>query len=126
MVQAAARSLLTDTYSFTSRAFGQGVSVDQVAALIQGVPGVVAVNVKTLSLVATSTAGDIGGLSYSVSAYNRWLAGAVDQTQLARPSAGPNRICPFIPAAPPGVLPLPAEILVLDPDPKNLVLGTMT
>jgi hypothetical protein len=124
-VQASVRSLLTDTYSFSSRTFGQGVSGDEVAALIQGVPGVVAVNVTRVVVVATSAAGDIGGVSYSVSAYNRWLAGAVDQTLLARPSAGPNRICPYIPAAPPGVLPLPAEILVLDPDPKKLVLGTM-
>lgn len=126
VVQAAVRTLLTDTYSFAARTFGQGVSVDEVAALIQGVPGVVAVNVKTLSVVATSKAGDIGSLSYSVSAYNRWLAGEVDQTKLPRPSADSNRICPYIPAAPPGVLPLPAEILVLDPDPKSLVLGTMT
>jgi Baseplate J-like protein len=126
VVQAAVRSLLTDTYSFASRTFGQGVSVDEVAALIQGVPGVVAVNVKTLEVVATSAAGDIGSVSYSVSAYNRWMAGLVDQTKLARPLAGSNRICPYIPAAPPGVLPLPAEILVLDPDPESLVLGTMT
>jgi predicted phage baseplate assembly protein len=126
VVQAAVRSLLTTTYSFASRTFGQGVSGDEVAALIQGVPGVVAVNVTTLSVVATSNAGDIGSLSYSVSAYNNWLAGEIDQTKLSRPSAGPNRICPYIPAATPGVLPLPAEILVLDPDPKSLVLGTMT
>ena len=125
VVQAAVRSLLTDTYSFTSRTFGQGVSDDEVAALIQGVPGVVAVNLKTLQVVATSAAGDIGSVSYSVSAYNRWMAGEVDQAKVARPSAGSNRICPYIPAAPPGVLPLPAEILVLDPDPKSLVLGTM-
>jgi predicted phage baseplate assembly protein len=124
-VQASVRSLLTDTYSFTSRTFGQGVSGDEVAALIQGVPGVVAVNVTRVAVVATSAAGDIGSVSYSVSACNRWLAGAVDQTLLARPSAGRNRICPYISAAPPGVLPLPAEILVLDPDPKKLVLGTM-
>jgi predicted phage baseplate assembly protein len=126
VVQASVRSLLSDTYSFASRTFGQGVSEDEVAALIQGVPGVVAVNVTTLGVVATSTAGDIGSLSYSVSAYNRWMGGAVDQSKLQRPSAGPIRVCPYIPSAPPGVLPLPAEILVLDPDPKNLVLGTMT
>ena len=125
VVQASVRSLLTDMYRFSSRTFGQGVSEDEVGALIQGVPGVFAVNVKTLQVVATSTAGDIGSVSYSVSAYNRWMAGEVDQTKLARPSAGSNRICPYIPAAPPGVLPLPAEILVLDPDPKSLVLGTM-
>jgi hypothetical protein len=125
-VQASVRELVTSTYSFSSRTFGQGVSADEVEALVQGVPGVVAVNVTQLELVATSNAGDIGSVAYSVSAYNRWLAGAVDQTKLKRRSSGPSRICPYIPAAPPGVLPLPAEILVLDPDPKKLVLGTMT
>jgi hypothetical protein len=124
-VEASVRRLLTDTYSFASRTFGAGVSDDEVAALIQGIPGVTAVNVTRVEVVATSTAGDIGSLAYSVSAYNRWLAGALDQTRVRRPPAGPNRICPYLPAAPPGVLPLPAEILVLDPDPKKLVLGTL-
>ena len=58
--QAAIMQTLTQTYSFTARSFGQGVSGDEIAALIQGIPGVVAVNVTALSVVATSRAGDIG------------------------------------------------------------------
>ena len=117
---------MTQTYSFTARSFGQGVSGDEIAALIQGIAGVVAVNVTALSVVATSTAGDIGSAAYSVSAYNAWLAGALTQP-LPRPCSGSRTsICPYVPVATLNVLPLPAEILVLDPDPKNVLLGVMT
>jgi hypothetical protein len=125
-VQAAIMQTLTQTYSFTARSFGQGVSGDEIAALIQGIAGVVAVNVRTLRVVATSTAGDIGSSAYSVSSYNAWLAGALAQP-LPRPCSGSRTsICPYIPVATPNVLPLPAEILVLDPDPKKILLGVMT
>ncbi|MGD0376627.1 MAG: baseplate J/gp47 family protein [Streptosporangiaceae bacterium] len=125
-VQAAIMQALTQTYRFTARSFGQGVSGDEVAALIQGIAGVVAVNVTTLRVVATSTAGDIGSSAYSVSAYNAWMAGAITQP-LPRPCSGSRTsICPYIPVATPNVLPLPAEILVLDPDPKKILLGVMT
>ena len=118
-VQAAILQTLGQTYSFAARTFGQGVSGDEVAALIQGVAGVVAVNVTTLRIVATSTAGDIGSAAYSVSSYNAWLAAALTQP-LPRPCSGSaTSICPYLPVATPGVLPLPAEILVLDPDPKK-------
>ena len=125
-VQAAIMQALTRTYSFAARSFGQGVSGDEVAALIQGIAGVVAVNVTTLRVVATSTAGDIGSSAYSVSSYNAWMAGALTQP-LPRPCSGSRTsICPYIPVATPNVLPLPAEILVLDPDPKKSQLGVMT
>jgi Baseplate J-like protein len=125
-VQAAIMQTLTQTFSFAARSFGQGVSGDEIAALIQGIAGVTAVNVTTLSVVATSTAGDIGSAAFSVSSYNAWLAGAVTPP-LPRPCSGSGTsICPYIPIATPNVLPLPAEILVLDPDPKNVVLGVMT
>ena len=125
-VQAAIMQTLRQTYGFAVRSFGQGVSGDEVAALIQGVAGVVAVNVTTLRVVATSTAGDIGSSAYSVSSYNSWMAGALTQP-LPRPCAGsPTSICPYIPVATPGVLPMPAEILVLDPDPKKTQLRVMT
>ena len=125
-VQAAIMQALTRTYSFSARSFGQGVSGDEVAALIQGIAGVVAVNVTTLRVVATSTAGDIGSSAYSVSAYNAWMAGALTQP-LPRPCSGSRMsICPYIPVATPNVLPLPAEILVLDPDPKKILLEVMT
>ena len=125
-VQAAILQTLRQTFSFTARSFGQGVSGDEIAALIQSIAGVVAVNVTTLSVVATSTAGDIGSAAYSVSAYNAWLAGALTPP-LPRPCSGsPTSICPYIPVATPNVLPLPAEILILDPDPKKVLLGVMT
>lgn len=125
-VQATILQTLKQTFSFTARSFGQGVSGDEIAALIQGIAGVVAVNVTALSVVATSKAGDIGSAAYSVSAYNAWMAGSLTQP-LPRPCSGSRTsICPYIPVATPNVLPPPAEILVLDPDPKNVLLGVMT
>jgi hypothetical protein len=76
--------------------------------------------------VATSTAGDIGSAAYSVSAYNAWMKGHLTPP-LPRPCSGSSMsICPYTPVATPGALPLPAEILVLDPDPKHVLLGVMT
>ena len=125
-VQATILQTLKQTFSFTARSFGQGVSGDEIDALIQGIAGVVAVNVTALSVVATSKAGDIGSAAYSVSAYNAWMAGALTQP-LPRPCSGSRTsICPYVPVATLNVLPLPAEILVLDPDPKNVLLGVMT
>ena len=124
-VEATILALLQQTYSFASRTFGQGVSADEIAALIQGVAGVIAVNVKHIAIVATSKAGDLGSAAFSVSAYNNWMAQKL-ANPLPRPSSGSKSIiCPYIPVATPGKLPHPAEILVLDPDPKNVVLGTM-
>jgi uncharacterized phage protein gp47/JayE len=122
-VNTAVMALLTSTYSFAARDFGQGVSQDEVAALIQGVAGVVAVNVTALSVVATSSAGDIGGNAFSVSAWNNWVA---QKKTVNRPHAGPDRICPYVPIATDGKCPDPAEILVLDPDPAAVVLQVMS
>ena len=47
---------LSEAYSFANRTFGQGVSVDEVAAIIQKVPGVSAVNVIEIHSIATSAA----------------------------------------------------------------------
>src|SRR5262249_37859513 len=47
-VQAAVKAALTSEYSFANRDFGQSVSSDEIATLIQGVAGVVAVNVKDI------------------------------------------------------------------------------
>jgi hypothetical protein len=45
---------------------------------------------------------------------------------LDRPDSGtPTRICPYLPVANPDALPSPAEILVLDPNPKNIALGVL-
>jgi hypothetical protein len=122
-VKAAVLDMLQQSYSFQARTFGQGVSSDEVAALIQAVPGVVAVNVTNLKVGATSAAGDISAGAWSVSAYNNWLS---QQVSLPRPfSDSPARICPNLPIADPNVLLLPAEILVLDPNPKSVVLGML-
>jgi Baseplate J-like protein len=114
---------LRERYSFSARTFGQGVSADEIAAFIQAVPGVVAVNVGALTLGATSRAGDLAGTKWSTYAYNQWLS---QQVTLDRPAgSSPSRICAYLPIAAPGGLPIPAEILVLDPDPKTLVLGVL-
>lgn len=123
VVRAAVLASLSQNYSFAGRTFGQGVSADEIAALIQAIPGVVAVNVTKLKVVATSSAGDLNSGNYSVAAYNNWLSQKVN---LARPSSGSStRICAYLPLANPTSLPQPAEILVLDPDPKSVVLGLM-
>ncbi|MFP3556878.1 putative baseplate assembly protein [Paraburkholderia sp. SIMBA_049] len=125
-VRAAVLAALRQTYGFASRSFGQGVSGDEIAALIQRVPGVIAVNVKKLEVVATSSAGDLASAGYSVQAYNAWMKQALTDP-LPRPCMGsPMHICPYVPVARPGVPPSPAEILVLDPDPKQVMLGVLT
>ena len=125
-VETAVLDLLQTTYSFANRTFGQGVSADEIAGLIQGVQGVVAVNVTDLKVIATSPAGDIGSGGFSVSAYNAWIARALVMP-LPRPKAkGHKRICPYIPTASETALPNPAEILVLDPNPIHVKLGVMS
>jgi predicted phage baseplate assembly protein len=114
---------LRQNYSFDSRAFGQGVSSDEIAAFIQAVPGVVAVNVTALVLGPTSRAGDLASGQWSTYANTKWLS---QQVTLLRPtSSSPTRICAYLPIATPDALPAPAEILVLDPDPKKLVLRVL-
>jgi hypothetical protein len=125
-VQAAVLQALTETYSFANRTFGQGVSADEVSAVIQAVPGVVAVNVTEIQPGPTSAAGDLASQgTFSISTFNSWLSQQV--TNLPRPASGSNlRICPYIPVASSQGLPQPAEILVLDPNPNNVVLGVMS
>ena len=125
-VQAQVLQALSQSYGFEKRTFGQGVSVDEVAAVIQAVPGVVAVNVKEIHIVATSAAGDLASEAggFSLSKLNNWMA---QQVTLDRPhSDSPTRIYPYLPVANPKSLPQPAEILVLDPDPSSVVLGDMS
>jgi predicted phage baseplate assembly protein len=123
-VKSAVQAALVQNYSFANRTFGQGVSADEVAALIQAVPGVIAVNVTSLAVGPTSSAGDITGGAWSLAAYSNWLAQPVT---LTRPSSGsPTRICPYLPVASSTGLPQPAEILVLDPDPNAVTLGVMS
>ncbi len=125
-VRAQVLETLSTAYSFAKRSFGQGVSVDEIAAIIQGVPGVTAVNVIEIHTIATSAAGDLAsqGGAFTVTKLNNWLA---QQILLPRPfSDSPTRICPYVPVPSLTAVPLPAEILVLDPDPKAVVLGVMS
>jgi hypothetical protein len=122
-VQANVLAQLRQSYSFAARTFGQGVSVDEIEAFIQGVPGVIAVNVTNFTLGPTSDAGDLASEGWSVSAYNDWLLG---QVTLERPHPPtPTRICPYLPIASTDGPIYAAEILVLDPNPKNVMLGVL-
>lgn len=122
-VQAAVMALLNSTYSFGNRTFGQGVSADELDAVIQSVPGVVAVNIKHLKTIATSQAGDLGSAGFSVAAYQSWIQQYV---HVKRPRSGaPNSICPYIPVPHKNKLPEAAEILVISPNPNDIVLGVM-
>jgi hypothetical protein len=129
-VNANVLAVLTSTYSFAARTFGQGVSSDEIAALIQGVAGVIAVNVTNLSLGPSSTAGDLGSVGYSLAAWNNWIQDVIQP--LPRPagttgSTGTSTIIyPYVPVATLGALPPAAEILVLNPNPLMVNLGVMT
>ena len=124
-VEAAIQSLLQTTYCFANRSFGQGVTQDEIAALIQDVAGVIAVNVLSLTPLYSSQAGDIGSAAYSISTYNAWTSQAGPPLPRPCPVAAKG-ICPYIPVPTLNVLPPAAEILVLDPDPSNVTLGTMS
>jgi hypothetical protein len=114
---------LRRSYSFAARTFGQGVSADEVAALIQAVPGVIACNVTSLVPGQTSKAGDLGSTAWSTYAYQQWL---MQKVTLNRPgSSSRTRICAYLPVASLDKLPDPAEILVLDPNPASVVLGVL-
>ncbi|MFZ0311535.1 MAG: putative baseplate assembly protein [Candidatus Korobacteraceae bacterium] len=123
-VDAAVMALLNSTYSFAKRSFGQGVSGDELAALIQGVAGVVAVNVTKVKVIATSAAGDLGSAGYSVANWQNWIQ---QKQQLTRTCSGSaSAICPYIPIPQLDQLPDPAEILVISPNPTDVVLGVMS
>jgi hypothetical protein len=118
---------LSTTFGFANRSFGQGVTVDEISTVIQNIPGVVAVAVapNSLQVVASSFAGDLASLSsgFSVSNWTNWTQ---QLTFVPRPPAPPNGIAAYLPLANTQYLPLPAEILVLDPDPSSIMLGVMS
>ena len=125
LVQAQVQQCLATSFGFASRKFGQGVSADQITAVIQAVPGVIAVNVAGVMTGASSYGGDLAseGASYSLSRYIQWQS---QPATVIRPAApGPNHICPYIPSPSTTGLPMAAEILVLDPRPGQVTLGTM-
>ena len=53
-VESALKQALVDTFSFQNRVFGQAVTASEVIAVIQGVPGVVAVDLDSLYLTTHS------------------------------------------------------------------------
>lgn len=123
-VNAAVMALLNSTYAFANRTFGQGVSGDELAALIQSVAGVVAVNLTSVKVIATSAAGDLGSAGYSVANWQSWIQ---QQKHLKRPRSGsPSAICPYVPIPKLHKLPDPAEILVISPNPTDVFLGVMS
>jgi hypothetical protein len=132
--QAAVLQALYQAYSFANRDFGQGVSADEVATVIQAVAGVVAVNVTSFNVEVTSKGGDLAGQpgGFTLANYNSWVAQQLPSAQaqqlaLQRPTpTSPTRICAYLPVASYNFAPLPAEILVLDPNPNNVVLGTLS
>jgi len=126
-VKAQVLQALYQSYGFAARTFGQGVSTDEVATVIQAVPGVVAVNVKELIPGASSTAGDLGPRELiTLTRRSLWFAQAL-RFPLWRPQPpAPTQIYPYLPVANPKALPTPAEILVLNPDSSSVTLGGMS
>ncbi len=122
-VQAAVMLTLTNTFSFNARNFGQSVSVDEITAVIQAVPGVIAVLVTRLTRGISSTGGDLASLggSATLSGLNQWLAG---QVTLNRPFADTAlQLCAALPSASGNSAPQPAEILVIAPN--QITLGVL-
>lgn len=124
-VQAQVSQTITNSFNFAARSFGQAVSVDEIAATIQGVAGVVAVNVTDLQRTFSSTGGDLANLHgfSAVAELNQWMAQSIT---LNRPFAdSPERLCAYLPIASVKSLPQPAEILVIDPQPGAVTLGVL-
>jgi hypothetical protein len=126
-VQAATQQALVEAFSFAARSFGQGVSVDEIAALIQGIPGIIASNVTGLKRsTPSSQGGDLASLTglSTTAILNQWLA---QHITINRPfSDPPNSLCAYLPIPSTQGLPQPAEILVIDPRPGQVVLGPMS
>lgn len=120
IVQAQVLSVLSSTFSFAARTFGQHVRTDEIVAAIQGVAGVIAVNVTGLRRGLSSTGGDLAGLGgrAKVSGFNQWLAGQVTLVRTCPDT--PSELSATLPSATSAAsrsraMPQPAEILVIDP-----------
>ena len=125
-VQAQVSQSLAQAFSFAARSFGQAVSIDEIAATIQGVAGVIAVNVTGLQRTFSSTGGDLANLDgfSTISELNQWMAQSII---LNRPFAdSPDLLCAYLPVASAKTSPQPAEILVIDPQPGAVILGVMS
>jgi len=126
-VEAAVSQALYSAYNFAARTFGQGVSVDAVSTVIQGVPGVIAVNVTGLAWGVSSQGGDIGQTGApTVSQWNAWTAGRITLPVNRSSATTLTQLCPYLPMAAPQSQPQPAEIIVLDPRPSGVNLKVMS
>ena len=81
-----AKTSLSQSFGFEARDFGQAVGIDEIATVIQGVPGIVAVNVNGLKRGISSTGGDLASLGgyATISVLDSWLA---QQVSLSEPFA---------------------------------------
>ncbi len=123
-VKAQVQQILAQSYGFARRDFGQGVSADEIAGIIQSVAGVIAVNISNLKPWRTSTAGDLASQGpFTISQLKDWLTKKVDTP--TRPTS-PDRICPYLPVPSLTSQPTAAEVLVIDPDPSMVILGVMS
>jgi hypothetical protein len=123
-VTAQVLATLSTTYSFAQRSFGQSVTADELATVIQAVPGVVAVNVKEIhtSTRSVSTRLSLGSASSDLTSSGaRTLTRGLQQGRRDFSMI----ITPHQPTLRTNVLPKPAEILLLDPSPNAVVLGVM-
>ncbi len=125
-VEATIRRTLTFTFNFANRTFGQGVSADEIASVIQGIAGVIAVNVTGLTPYQSSASGDLANLNggFTVSNWNAWMSQPVTVPRSNADTT--SRICAYVPVPSAQGSPLQAEILVLSPDPNVVSLGVMS
>jgi hypothetical protein len=124
-VRTAARQAVAQAFGFSARSLGQGVSADEVAAVIQGVPGIVAVNITQLWRTQSSGGGDISQQgSLTITQWNAWLAAAKNLPRLFPDS--PTQLYANLPVASALSPPTPAEILVLDPNLSAASWGVMS
>jgi hypothetical protein len=125
-VEADVSQALTQAFSFAARSFGQAVSLDEIAATIQGVPGVIATNVAGLQRTGSSAAGGLANLAAfsTIARINRWIRFPIGRRPPITDSS--NLLCAALPVASPDSPPQPAELLLLDPRPGAVALTVMS
>ena len=132
-VKAQVLRTLTDTYSFDRRTFGQTVTSDEIAAVIQALPGILAVNVTSLSIGTTLLHLNAAPRRIPLNLHPLQATPALDSSRLRastrilrrnRPDLT-LRLTPRRPILRRDAPPKPAQILLLDPSPNAVVLGVM-
>ncbi len=147
-VKAQVLGSLGQTYSFANRGFGQQVTSDELASVMQAVPGVLAVNVTSLNIGETRVQ---ARPPLHLAMVGR-LQTALPRLGVSRPAASPKataipgssnlrttsrmlrrpvadltlRLIPRLPMVRRDDSPKPAQILLLDPSPTAVVLGVMS